>query len=171
LAIIYMQQGRFEDAATNLRRVLTLQPENGDAWALLGSVLKDSEHIDEAADALRHAISLEPDQPSLHIQLASIEITKGNREQAAAERKIAAELSRAANQHQRANFALRSARALLAEGKLDMAILQLKNAVDAEPTLAEPHALLAEAYAKQGKAAAAALERNEAEKRAKNITP
>ena len=170
LAIIYMQQGRFADAAASLRNVLRLQPDNGDAWALLGSVLKDGEHMDEAAEALQHAISLEPDQPSLHIQLAAIEMTKGNREQAAAERKIAADLSRAANEHQRANFALRSGRALLAQGQLDMAVLQLKNAANADPALAEPHVLLAEAYMKQGKAAAAALERKEAEKRTNSAT-
>ncbi|HEV2576949.1 MAG TPA: tetratricopeptide repeat protein [Acidobacteriaceae bacterium] len=171
LAIIYMQQGRFADAASSLRDVLRLQPENGEAWALLGSVLKDSEHMDEAAEALQHAIALEPDQPSLHIQLAAIETTKGNKERAAAERKIAADLSRAANEHQRANFALRSGRALLAQGQLDMAVLQLKTAANAEPALAEPHLLLAEAYTKQGKTAAAALERKEAAKRTNSVTP
>jgi tetratricopeptide (TPR) repeat protein len=164
LGIIYMQQGRFTDAAASLRRVLKLQPENGDAWALLGSVLKDSDPPDQAIDALEQAIKLEPDQPSLHIQLAAVEITQGEREQALAERKLAAQLSRVATDRQRASFSLRSGRALLSQGKVADAIIQLKNAVDAQPTLAEPHQLLADAYSRQGQAAAAALERQQAAK-------
>ena len=162
LGVIYMQQGRFDDAGASLRRAVTLQPANGDAWALLGGVLKDSDHPAEAADALTRAIALQPDQPSLHIQLAAIEQSQGKRDQAAAERKIAADLSRAATNRQRASFALRSGRALLEQGKLPEAILQLHTAADADPTLAEPHALLAQALERQGKAAESAVERERA---------
>lgn len=164
LGVIYMQQGKFSEAADSLRRAIALQPGNGDAWALLGSVLKDSDHPDEAASALEHAIAIEPDQPSLHIQLAAIEVSQGKRERAAAERKIAADLSRAATDRQRAGFALRSGRALLAQGKLAEAVTQLNNAIRAEPGLPEPHVLLAEAYTRQGRIAAAALERQQAAK-------
>jgi predicted Zn-dependent protease len=62
---------------------------------------------------------------------------------------------RAANR-QRAGFALNSGRSLLAEGKLDEAVVQLLMAAQAEPTLAEPHRMLAEAYTRQGKAASLA---------------
>ena len=162
LGVIYMQQGRFADAASNLKRAVSLQPNNGDAWALLGSVLKDSGQPADATAALQQAILLEPDQPSLHIQLAALESQAGQREQAAAERKIAAELSRAANNRQRASFALKSGRALLNENKLAEAAVQLANASEADPTLAEPHQLLAVVYARQGKAAEAALEHKQA---------
>lgn len=162
LGVIYMQQGKFPEAAASLRRAITLQPGNGDAWALLGSVLKESDHLDEAANALEHAIAIEPDQPSLHIQLAAIEAAEGKRDQATAERKIAADLSRVATARQRAGFALRSGRALLEQGKLAEAVTQLNNAVHAEPALAEPHLLLAEAYTRQGRMAEAALEREQA---------
>ncbi len=64
---------------------------------------------------------------------------------------------------QKASFALKSARALLDEGKLPEAVIQLNNAVAAEPGSPEPHVLLAEAYEKQGNAAAAANERKTAE--------
>jgi protein O-GlcNAc transferase len=163
LGVIYMQQGRFADAATQLRRATTLQPSNGDAWALLGSVLKDSGDATGAADALKRAIALQPDQPSLHIQLATLELQAGDKDAAAADRKIAADLSRAAVNRQRASFALKSGRALLADGKLDEAVVQLIVATQADPTLAEPHRLLADAYARQGKAADAALERRTAD--------
>jgi tetratricopeptide (TPR) repeat protein len=158
LGVIYMQQGRFPDAIAQLKQAAELQPTNGDAWALLGSVLKDSDDAAGALDALTRAVALEPDQPSLHIQIAALDMAAGKRTEAAAERKIAADLSRAANSRQRAGFALKSGRVLLDQNKLPEAILQLNNAVQADPTLAEPHHLLAEAYTRQGKTDAAAAE-------------
>jgi protein O-GlcNAc transferase len=99
----------------------------------------------------------------LHIQLASLELQAGDKDAAAVDRKIAADLSRAAMSNQRATFALKSGRALLADGKLDEAVVQLTVAAHANPALAEPHRLLAEAYSRQGKAADAALERRTAD--------
>jgi protein O-GlcNAc transferase len=162
LGVIYMQQGKFPQAAAQLHRATTLQPANGDAWALLGSVLKDSGDPKGATEALQRAIALEPNQPSLHVQLAALESQSGDREAATAERKIAADLSREANSRQRAGFALNSGRVLLEQNKLDEAILQLNTAAQADPTLVEPHSLLAEAYGRQGKSADAALERQRA---------
>jgi protein O-GlcNAc transferase len=170
LGVLYMQQGRFPEAITQLKLAASLQPTNGDAWALLGSVLKDSGDPTNAAaalDALTRAVALEPDQPSLHIQLAALDMEAGKRTEAAAERKIAADLSRAANNRQRAGFALKSGRVLLDQNKIPDAILQLNTAAQADPTLAEPHRLLAEAYTRQGKTAVAVAER----KLAASLTP
>ena len=164
LGVIYMQQGKYAEAISNLRRATALQPTNGDAWALLGGVLKDSGDAAGAADALRHAIDLQPDQPSLHIQLAALDAQAGRTADAAAQRKIAADLSRAAMSKQRAEFALKSGHTLLEQNKLPEAIYQLKVAVIAEPDLATPHHLLAEAYTRQGKAIEAALEEKQAAK-------
>jgi tetratricopeptide (TPR) repeat protein len=167
LGVIYMQQGRFPDAASQLRHAVALQPGSVDAWALLGSVLRESNDPGGAMDALKQAIALDPNQPSLHVQIAALEAQAGQKDEAAAERKLAAELSRAVVSRQRASFALKSGRALLADNKLDEAIVQLNNAVQADPTAAEPHQLLAEVYARKGKAADAALERQ----RAAALTP
>jgi len=163
LGVIYMQQGRFAEAAAQLHIVTALQPANGEAWAMLGGVLKDADDSAGAIDAIHHAAALEPEQPSLHVQLAALLVRTGQPAQAAAERKLAADLSRAAVSKQRATFALKSGRALLAEGKLPEAIVQLKTAADADPRLAECHALLAEALSRQGKLAEAALERQRAD--------
>lgn len=162
LGVIYMQQAKFSEAAAQLQRATTLQPANGDAWALLGSVLKDSGDANGAAEALKRAIALQPNQPSLHIQLAALESQAGDKDGAAAERRIAADLSRDAITRQRASFALKSGRALLDQNKLDDAIQQFNTAAQADPKLAEPHSLLAEAYSRQGKSADAALERQRA---------
>ena len=168
LGVIYMQQGKYPEAISNLRRATKLQPTNGDAWALLGSVLKDSGDANSAVEALYHAIELQPDLPSLHIQLATLDAQAGRSADAAAQRKIAADLSRAAMSRQRADFALKSGRTLLEQNKLPEAIYQLTVASSADATLAEPHHLLAEAYSRQGKAVEAALEEKQAAKLAAN---
>jgi tetratricopeptide (TPR) repeat protein len=162
LGILYMQQGRFRDAAAQFRRTISLQPRNGDAWALLGAVLKDDSQASEAVEALRHAIQLQPDQPNLHVQLAALKLQAGDKEGAAAERKLAADLSRGAVARQRASFAINSARALLQEGKFDDALTQLTIASQADPSLSEPHTLLATIYERLGKSADAAVERQKA---------
>jgi tetratricopeptide (TPR) repeat protein len=163
LGVIYMQQGKSDQAAAQLRRAVALQPANGDAWALLGNVLKDAGDAAGAMDALKKASELEPDQPSLHVELAALDTAAGKKDEAAAERKLAAEMSRKAMNQQKASFALKSAKALLDQGKVPEAVIQLNNAVAAEPASAEPHRLLAEAYEKQGNAAAAANERKTAD--------
>jgi len=171
LGVIYMQQGKFPEAVSNLRKAAALEPANGDAWALLGSVLKDSGDPAAAADALHHAIELQPDQPSLHIQLATLDSQAGRTADAAAERKIAADLSRSAMSRQRADFALKSGRTLLEQNKLPEAVVQFNTAINADPTLAEPHRLLAEAYTRQGKAVEAAMEDELAAKLGSSLKP
>ena len=162
LGVIFMQQGKAPEATEQLRKATSLQPQNGQAWALLGNVLKDAGDPGATA-ALEHAIALDPGQPSLHVQLAAIYAQAGRTQDAAAERKTAADLSRAAVAQQRATFALRSGRALLEQGKLPEAEIQFNNAILADPSAAEPHELLAEAYSRQGNTASAAVERNTAQ--------
>jgi tetratricopeptide (TPR) repeat protein len=162
LGVIYMQQAHYPEAILNLERVTALEPANGDAWALLGTVLKDSGDAPAAVDAIQHAIQLQPDLPNLHIQLAALVAQQGQTAQAAAERKIAADLSKAVLNNQRAQFALRSGRALLEQNKLEDAVFQLNAALKADPALTEAHTLLAEAFDRQGKSAEAALERKQA---------
>jgi Flp pilus assembly protein TadD len=135
---------------------------------MLGNVYKQNDQPDKAIAALRRAIQLMPNQPSPHITLASILVRQGNTAGAAAERKIAADLSRVAVSRQRANFSLDSGRALLQRGQLAEAVTQLQAAVAADPTYAEPHIALADAYARQGRTADAALERQQAQKLAQS---
>jgi Tfp pilus assembly protein PilF len=97
------------------------------------------------------------------VQLAALDATAGRTAEAAAERKLAADLSRAAMSRQKASFALKSGRALLGQDKLPEAMIQLNAAVQADPKAAEPHLLLAQVYERQGNMAAAATERRTAE--------
>ncbi|HTC74248.1 MAG TPA: tetratricopeptide repeat protein, partial [Edaphobacter sp.] len=156
--------GRFAEARAELEKATALRPNNGEAWALLGNVYKDSDEPQKGAAALRRAIELMPNQPSPHISLAAILIQQGDSAGAAAERKKAADLSRIAVSRQRANFALDSGKALLKRGQIADAIVQLQTAVEADPNYAEAHSALADALDRQGQSAAAALERQKAQK-------
>jgi len=58
-----MQIGKLDLAAVELKKAVALRPDNGDAWAILGSTLKQDSRFDEARDALERAIPLLPGQP------------------------------------------------------------------------------------------------------------
>jgi len=163
LGVLYMQLGRFAEAQAELEKATALRQNNGDAWAILGNVYKETGEFEKATAALRHAIELSPNQPSPHVSLAAILIQQGDPAGAAAERKKAATLSRIAVSRQRANFALDSGRTLLKRGQVADAIIQLQAAVDADPNYAEAHSALADALDRQGRNAAAALERQKSQ--------
>ncbi|MGB0125451.1 MAG: tetratricopeptide repeat protein, partial [Silvibacterium sp.] len=144
-------------------KATSLRPDSGESWALLGNIYKETDQPQKAIDALQRAIQLMPNQPSPHITLASILSEQGDRAGAGAERKKAADLSRAAVSRQRANFALDSGKALLGSGRVAEAIVQFQSAVNADPSYAEAHLALANALAQQGRSADAAMERQKAE--------
>lgn len=162
LGIIYMQQGQFEKAAASLEKATTLRPDNGDAWATLGSVYQQMQQPDKAIPALRRAITLEPKQPSPHVNLGAILASQGHKEEAVAERKIGAELTRAATNRQKANFGLDSGSLLLKRGQTDEALVQFQSAVEADPNYAAAHLGLATALDRAGRKAEAAEERRKA---------
>ena len=166
-----MQLGRFPESREQLERATTLRPGNGDAWALLGNVYKQTDQPAQAIAALRNAIALLPDQPSPHITLAAILAQQGDSAAAAAERKIAANLSRIAVSRQRANFALDSGRLLLKRGQIPEAIEQFQTAIAADPDYPDPHLALAEALDRQGHPADAAAERLVARQKAEKLPP
>ena len=166
LGILYMQMGRLEDAATQLKAALVLRPTNGDGWAILGSVLKQTEQADrrgEAEEALRKAITLLPNQPGPHITLAAVLAEEGRREEAAAERKLAAGLSKTAVDRQRATLNTNAGNQLLQRGEITDAVEKYLDAIAADPEYAEAHAQLAVAYARQGRPEEAAAERAKAD--------
>lgn len=61
------------DAEAAYRRALALQPNFADAWGHLGGLLKDGGRPDEAAECLRRACELDPQQPVHRFLLASLE--------------------------------------------------------------------------------------------------
>ena len=162
LGVLYMQQGDFGKAATVLEQAVTLRPDNGEMWGMLGSVLKQDGKPKDAADALRRAVALDPGQPGNHVNLASVLIELGDRDGAASERKLAAELSRAATAKQKERFALDSGNVLLQRGQFADASTQFRNAIAADPNDATAHFALADALDHLGARAEAETERAKA---------
>ena len=167
-----------------------MRPENGDAWAILGSTLKQDSRLPEAAEALKKAIPLLPGQPGPRVTLAGVLAEqaaalgtqaetaeaagdqqkaaqlraemKGLRDQAADYRREGAVLARGAVSRQRANFAMNAGNQLMLRGQIADAISRYQESVAADPTFAEPHIQLAVAYERQGRADEAAAERAKA---------
>ena len=162
LGILYMQTGKLEEAATELRAALALRPQNGDGWAVLGSVLKQMGKPAEAEEALRKAVQLLPEQPGAHITLAGVLAEEGKSSDAAAERKIAAGLSRGAVNRQRAQFSTNAGNQSLLRGEVGEAVGRYLEAIAADPGYAEAHAQLAVAYERQGRVDEAKVEREKA---------
>lgn len=159
LGILKMQTGHFDEAAEQLKLTLKLRPDNGDAWAILGSVYKQEDDLPDAANALREGIKLMPNQPGTHITLAGVLAEEGHKDEAVAERKIAADLTRAATNRQRATFAVNSGNLLMQQGKITDAIERYQDAVTSDPTYIDGHRGLADALARAGRTAEADAER------------
>ena len=165
LGILYMQMGKLDDAATQLKAALALRPANGDGWAILGSVLKQMDKLDkrdEAEAALRKAIELMPNQPGPHVTLAAVLAEEGKRDEATAERKIAAGLSRTAVNRQRAMLSTNAGNQLLQRGEIADAVGLYLEAIAADPGYTEAHAQLAVAFTRQGRTEDAATEQAKA---------
>jgi protein O-GlcNAc transferase len=163
LGLLYMQAGRYAEAATELEASLKLHPQNGDAWSTLGSVYNKLDRLPEAAAALREAARQLPDQSDPHLILAMVLVKQNQPTEAAAERKIAADLMREHMNLQRAEVATNSGKSLMASGRIDDAIVEFREALSFDSKYAEAHLELSKALERQGKSAEAAAERAQAE--------
>ena len=163
LGVLYMQVARYPEAAQDLNASLKLQPQNGDGWATLGSVYSKLDQLPEAVSALREAIRQLPRQPDPHLTLAAVLAKQGHAAEAAAERKISADLMRANMNRQRAEVASNSANSQMKSGDFQGAIEQLREAIRFDPDYPEAHAALAIALEHEGKSAEAYAERQKAE--------
>lgn len=191
LGILLMQMGKLDEAVAQLKKAVALRPESGDAWAILGSTLKQDGRLPEAADALRKAIPLQPGQPGPRVTLAGVLAEEaGNasaqadaadaagdaakaaelrkqmaalRTEAASLRKEGAVLARSAVNRQKSNFAMNAGNQLMLRGEIADAIARYQEAIAADGTFAAPHAQLAIAYERQGRAEEAEVERKMAQ--------
>jgi protein O-GlcNAc transferase len=190
LGILYMQIGKLDEAVVELKKAVALRPENGDAWAILGSTLKQDSRLDEAREALEKAIPLLPGQPGPRVTLAGVlaeqagEATaaadaaaaagdqqkadqlqgqvKELRRQATEYRRQGADLARSAVNRQKAAFALNAGNQLLLRGQIADAVARYQESIAADPTFADAHTQLAVAFDRQGRPADAAAERAKA---------
>lgn len=59
-ASLLLEQGRYRDAESNLRQVLTEDPRNEEALALLGRCYLNSRRLEEGIEVVQQAIALDP---------------------------------------------------------------------------------------------------------------
>lgn len=163
LGLLYLQAGRYADAERELKTSLQLQPQNGDGWATLGSVENHLDKLPDAARALAEAIRQRPDQPDPYLTLAAVLVKQNQPEQAAAERRKAADLMRTNMNRQRAEVSCNSGNDLLKQGKVADAVAAFRDAVSFDAGDVEAHLGLANALEQQGKTAEAASERQKAQ--------
>lgn len=78
--------GRKEEAVTELRRAVEVEPNLGEAWFALGSTLKDLNRIEEAEQAYKIAREHMPDRWRADLMLGLINIEQMDRPREAAER-------------------------------------------------------------------------------------
>jgi len=159
LGVLYMQAGRYADAERELSASLKLRAENGDGWATLGSVESKLEKLPEAVSALREAIRQSPMQADPHLTLAAVLAKQGQPGEATEERRKAADLMRIHMNSQRAEVSTHSGDSLLANGKVDDAIADYREALSFDPNYVGAHEGLARGLERQGKTMDAAVER------------
>lgn len=163
LGLLYLQAGRYVEAERELQTTLRLQPQNGNGWATLGSVENHLGKLPEASTALQEAIRQRPNQPDPYLILAEVLVKQKQPQQAAAERRKAAQLMRANMNRQRAEVSSNSGNDLLRQGKVADAEAAFRDAVSFDPADAQAHLGLANALQREGKTAEAAAERQKAQ--------
>ena len=159
LGVLYMQAGRYADAERELSASLKLRPLNGDGWATLGSVYNKLERLPEAVSALREAIRQSPTEADAHLTLATVLAKENQPAEAIEERRKAADLMRVHMNLQRAEVRTHSGDSLLANGKVDEAVADYREALSFDPNYVGAHEGLARGLERQGKTMEAALER------------
>jgi protein O-GlcNAc transferase len=133
-----------------LQQAIQIQPHYAEAYYTLGTVLKQMNKLQEAADALRQAIRLDPDFAGAHTTLAAVLRQLGDSAGAAAEGKAGAAMSKQKTDQQAATFATNSGRRLLTAGDLDGAISQFRAATRSLPSYALAHYELGLALSQKG---------------------
>ena len=77
-----MQNGQPMAAEHQWREAVRLDPDNGQAWELLGEYYQAAERWPEALEAFQHMLKLNPDQPDLHGHLAECALATNDLEMA-----------------------------------------------------------------------------------------
>jgi tetratricopeptide (TPR) repeat protein len=143
-AVAHHQAGRLQAAEQIYRQILAVEPDQADAWHLLGVVAAHTGRPAMAVEHIRRAIALSGDQAVFHANLGNVLLDQGKLDEALAcyGRALALNPNLAEVHHQRGL-------ALAAQGKLDAAIACYRRAVEIRPGDAESHYTLGAALQKQ----------------------
>jgi protein O-GlcNAc transferase len=76
-AVVSFREGRLESAAAHCAEILQRQPRHFDALHLHGLVAMQAGQIERAIDLLQRSLSINPNQPVVHMNLANAWLTHG----------------------------------------------------------------------------------------------
>jgi predicted O-linked N-acetylglucosamine transferase (SPINDLY family) len=146
LAWQHYQAGRWEQAEQLGQQVVQADPDQADAWHLLGLIAGQTGRTDLAIDRLNNALRLQPDFAEAHNTLGNVFIVQRELPEAVASFRQAVRCNPGfALAHNNLGNALREA------GQLAEAVVSLQQALRLQPDYAEAHNNLGLAFQAQGK--------------------
>jgi tetratricopeptide (TPR) repeat protein len=130
----WQQAGNLSRAEGAFRELVSVEPENTEAWQALGSVCRAQGKRGDAVDAFQRAVTHDPQSVQAHNSLGIALLEAGNIEGAAAcfERVLELNPGLAAVYNNLGNV-------YLAQGRKDDALRQYEHAVRLQPEFAEAH--------------------------------
>lgn len=146
LAVQHHQAGRLPIAEQLYRQILQVDPDQADAWHLLGVVHSQRAEYDRAAEAIHRAVELRPDDAAFHNNLGKIREDQGALEAAVVCYRRALELQ--------PDYALAHTHlgnVLKKQGQMEAAVACHRRALALEPGQAMAHNNLGNALKAQGK--------------------
>ena len=150
-ALDALEQGRLAEARQLYEQITSAEPDNGEAWMMLGSINAESGQQALAREQLLKAISLDPSLPEAHFYLAHVLRGENRLEEAAdsLEKAVAAD-----DRYDQAWAMLGGLCGML--GRLERAEICCRRAVELMPDSAETRTNLANILLQQGKSEEAA---------------
>lgn len=142
----YTRLGRFEEALEEYRIALAMDPQRGEIHHELGRLYVLQKDAARAVPALEEAARLLPKDVSVHTNLGALYLSSGRVADAVL---VLERAARQAPEHPRLRYNL--GMAYLQQGQLDSAGSQLRLAVAADSTYAQPLAALARIAARAGR--------------------
>jgi protein O-mannosyl-transferase len=156
LSDAYLDNGRIEDAISQGREAVRLQPNRAYAYGVLGAALARTARIEEALDDLRTAERLNPKLALVHYNIANVLLRQGDVDGAIDNYEKELQLQ--------PNFAEghnNLASALFKKGEVDAAVPHLRRALELKPNYPDAHNNLGIALSQKGEMQQAVTEWNQ----------
>jgi len=145
IGIVFLQQGKIDDAIAHYRLALQMQPDSWDAEYNLGTALVAKGQVDDAILHCERAVGMRPTDPDAQVSLGNALFAKGRIDEAIAHYQKAIT---AQPDHFLARYSL--GHALLEKGELEGAIQVCRSALLLRPSDADCQTTLAIALEEKG---------------------